>query len=293
MAKNNQVFDKNPNTVDAAPIVKWGYKYSSIVILVICCLVAFGIYSLDIIDKNEFPNYTVTEGVFAASYPGATAEQIEQEVVKPMEDYVFSFKEVKKSTTTSDATSGQVIIYVQLDENVKDTDQFWNKFRAGTTALKLKLPPGVLGTEVISNFGATSAILLTMSSNQKTYRELNNYMDELKDKLRGIESVGKMTVYGQQKEQIAVYIDAEKLSHYGIGERAIALTLASQGFATTGGELRTTDYTAPIAVNRALNSVKEVQDQIILSLPDGNTVTLGDVARVVKEYPKPPSFITN
>ena len=118
-------------------------------------------------------------------------------------------------------------------------------------------------------------------------------MDELKDKLRGIESVGKMTVYGQQKEQIAVYIDAEKLSHYGIGERAIALTLASQGFATTGGELRTTDYTAPIAVNRALNSVKEVQDQIILSLPDGNTVTLGDVARVVKEYPKPTSFITN
>ena len=293
MAKNNQVFDKNPNTVDAAPIVKWGYKYSSIVILVICCLVAFGIYSLDIIDKNEFPNYTVTEGVFAASYPGATAEQIEQEVVKPMEDYVFSFKEVKKSTTTSDATSGQVIIYVQLDENVKDTDQFWNKFRAGTAALKLKLPPGVLGTEVISDFGATSAILLTMSSNQKTYRELNNYMDELKDKLRGIESVGKMTVYGQQKEQIAVYIDAEKLSHYGIGERAIALTLASQGFATTGGELRTTDYTAPIAVNRALNSVKEVQDQIILSLPDGNTVTLGDVARVVKEYPKPTSFITN
>ena len=137
MANDNRASAKSQSPFKVAPIVSWGYKYSSIVILAVCCLVAFGIYSLDVIDKNEFPNYTVTEGVFAASYPGATAEQIEQEVVKPMEDYVFSFKEVNKIKTTSDATSGQVIIYVQLDDNVKDTDQFWNKFRAGTAGLKL------------------------------------------------------------------------------------------------------------------------------------------------------------
>jgi multidrug efflux pump subunit AcrB len=293
MANDNRAPAKSQSPFKVAPIVSWGYKYSSIVILAVCCLVAFGIYSLDVIDKNEFPNYTVTEGVFAASYPGATAEQIEQEVVKPMEDYVFSFKEVNKIKTTSDATSGQVIIYVQLDDNVKDTDQFWNKFRAGTAGLKLKLPPGVLGTEVISDFGATSAVLLTMSSDQKTYRELKSYMDGLQDRLRSIESVGKMTVYGQQMEQIAVYIDPEKLSNYGIGEKTIALALASQGFATTGGELRTPDYTAPIAVSRALNSVKEVSDQIVFTLPDGDVVTLGDVAHVVKEYPRPSSFVTN
>ena len=218
MENPNPAQNNNKSTFKVAPIVAWGYRYSSIVILVVCCLVAFGIYSLDVIDKNEFPNYTVTEGVFAAAYPGASAQQIEQEVVKPMEDYVFSFKEVKKSTTTSDATSGQVIIYVQLDENVTDTDQFWNKFRAGTAALKLKLPPGVLGTEVISDFGATSAVLLTMSSDQKTYRELKTYMDNLQDRLRSIESVGRMTVYGQQTEQIAVYLDPEKLAHYGISK---------------------------------------------------------------------------
>ena len=93
MANDNRASAKSQSPFKVAPIVSWGYKYSSIVILAVCCLVAFGIYSLDVIDKNEFPNYTVTEGVFAASYPGATAEQIEQEVVKPMEDYVFSFKE--------------------------------------------------------------------------------------------------------------------------------------------------------------------------------------------------------
>ena len=293
MENPNPAQNNNKSTFKVAPIVAWGYRYSSIVILVVCCLVAFGIYSLDVIDKNEFPNYTVTEGVFAAAYPGASAQQIEQEVVKPMEDYVFSFKEVKKSTTTSDATSGQVIIYVQLDENVTDTDQFWNKFRAGTAALKLKLPPGVLGTEVISDFGATSAEWLPRSSDQKTYRELKTYMDNLQDRLRSIESVGRMTVYGQQTEQIAVYLDPEKLAHYGIGEKSIAMSLASQGFATTGGELRTQRYTAPITVKRALNSVKEVEDQIVFSLPDGGIVTLGDVAKVVKEYPRPNSFVTN
>lgn len=276
-----------------APIVAWGYRYSSVVIMIVCCLVAFGVYSLAVIDKNEFPTYTVTEGVLAAVYPGATAEQIEQEVTKPLEEYVFSFKEVKKSDTKSDTKSGMVIVYVELDENVTDTEQFWNKFRAGLGEVKMKLPKGVLGMEVISDFGATSALLITMSSDDKTYRELGDYMDDLKDRLRDIESVGRMTVYGDRHEQIAVYVDPAKLSQYGIGEKTIALSLAAQGFSTTGGELRSDSYTSPIRVSRAFNSVKEVADQIVFSTPGGEAVRLGDIARVEKEYPTPTSFVTN
>ena len=82
-----------------------GMKYSKEVILLVCVLIAFGIYALKVMDKNEFPSFTIREGVVAAVYPGATVEQVEQEVLKPLEDYVFSFKEVNKEKTHSRVTA--------------------------------------------------------------------------------------------------------------------------------------------------------------------------------------------
>ena len=68
--------------------------YRQIVILLVTCLVALGVYGLVNINKNEFPDYTVREGIVAAVYPGATSEEVEQQVTKPLERYIFSYKEV-------------------------------------------------------------------------------------------------------------------------------------------------------------------------------------------------------
>ena len=72
-------------------------NYSSIVILVTCFLMAFGIYALSDINKNEFPDFTIRQGVVIAVYPGATVDEVEQQVTKPLEDYIFTYKEVKRA----------------------------------------------------------------------------------------------------------------------------------------------------------------------------------------------------
>ncbi len=276
-----------------AGIVVAGLKYRSIVLLLSVVLIGFGIFALIKMDKNEFPSFTIREGVVAAVYPGATPEQMEQEVLKPLEDYVFSFKEVNKKTTYSNCSDGMVMIFVELDDNVTDTTPFWNQFKLGMDAVKLKLPAGVLAVETISNFADTSALLITMQSEQKTYRELGQYMDNLRDRLRTIESVGTMDVYGTQGEQIAVTLDPEKLSHYALNEKTLGTILLAKGFQTTGGSLRSETYTQPIHVDRSINSVNDLQQMIILSLPDGSVVRLEDVATIKKEYAEPTSYITN
>lgn len=274
-----------------SPMVAWGYRYSGIVLLIVTVLVAFGIYALDKIDKNEFPSYTVREGLVVVAYPGATPEVLEDEVMKPLEDYVFGFKEVDKSASHTQATQGMVIMFVNLDDNVDDTEGFWNKLTSGTSTLKMSLPAGVLAVEVLSNFGNTSAVLMTMQSKDKTYRELGDYMDELVDRLRRIESVGDMSVTGKQKEQISVYLDPERLRHYGVNEETLAATLFTQGFATTAGSMKSERYTSPISVERPFNTVREVEQQIVLSAPDGTVVRLKDIARVVREYPEPKAIL--
>ncbi len=276
-----------------APIVRIGMKYHRVVILLTTVLIAFGIYALKMMNKNEFPNFTIREGVVVAVYPGASPEQIEQEVLKPLEDYIFSYKEVDKRKTHADCTDGMVMIFVELNSNMTDTKPFWNEFKLGMDNEKLKLPSGVLAVETISNFGETSSILLTMSSEEKTYREMGDYLDDLRNRLRRVESIGTMDVYGKQNEQISVTLDPAKLAHYALDEKTLAVTLLAKGFQTTGGAVKSETYSMPIYVERSVNSLLDIQNMTVMSLPDGSVVRLGDIATITKEYPDPTSYITN
>jgi len=276
-------------------MVEWAMHYRQIVIMITCCLVAFGVYGLSKMNKNEFPDFTVRQGVVVAVYPGASVQDVEEQVTKPLEQYIFSYKEVKKDKTKSYTRNGMAIVQIELNDDVSgaDKDNFWSKFKHGVTGFKAQLPAGVLAVQVQDDFGDTSALLITLESEQKTYRELNDIMDELKDRLRRIESVGRMTVSGMQREQISVCLDSEQLRHYGVSPQTIALQLGAKGFVTTGGTLKSGEYDSPIQVEPSLNLVGDVEQTVVYSDPRGNVVRLKDVATVKREYPKPSSYVTN
>ncbi len=274
-------------------MVEWAMHYHRIVMLVTCCLILLGIYGLDRMNKNEFPDFTVRQGLVVAAYPGASSDEVEEEVAKPLEDYIFSYKEVKKAKTFSRSRDGMCIVQVELNDDLNNKDEFWSKFKHGIGTFKAQLPKGVLAVMVMDDFGDTSALLVTMESNDKTYRELNDCMDRLKDRLRTVESVGRMTVTGMQKEQISVYLDNERLAHYGINDKTLAMNLFTKGFTTTAGRIKGNEYTSPVYVARSMNSLRDVQEMIVFADPTGNVVRLKDVARVVREYPEPDSYITN
>lgn len=276
-------------------IVEWAMHYRQIVIMVACCLVAFGVYGLADMNKNEFPDFTVRQGVVVAVYPGVSAQDVEEQLTKPLENYIFSYKEVKKEETKSYSRNGMAIIQIELNDDISgnDKDNFWSKFKLGINTFKAQLPSGVLALMVQDDFGDTSALLITMESKDKTYRELNDYMDDLKDRLRRIESIGRMNVTGMQKEQVSIYLDSDKMSHYGISANTIAAGLFAKGFVTTAGTQKSGSYDSPILVERSLNVVGDVENIIVYSDTRGNIVRLKDVAKVRREYPQPSSYVTN
>lgn len=279
--------------VEPNPLVEWGFKHSSIVILIVAVLVAVGVLGLDRLKKNEFPDFVVRQGLIVAVYPGATAEQMEREVVGKLEDFVFTYGEVCKEKTHTDITPGLAVCYVELNADISESEPLWNKIKHDVSNLKTSLPAGVLAVRVMSDFGKASSLLITLSSREKTYRELSGYVDALKDRLRTVESVGALKVSGEQQEQISVYYDSERLASYGIRERAIAMQLLQQSFLPTAGSLRDSDYTLPIGVATSLSSLKDVADQIVYSGPEGSLLRLSDLARVVREFPEPTSYVTN
>lgn len=262
-----------------------------IVYLIVLLLCIFGIYGLFQMNKQEFPEFTLREGIVAAVYPGATPEEMEQQVTKPLENFLFTYPDINKEKTYSYSQNGIVYIFVSLDKSISNKTESWSKIRHGLKDFKANLPAGVLAVVVNDDFGNTSSLLITIQSKDKTYKELHSYMDNLCDKLRTVPAVGNIKVFGEQKEEIDVYIDQEKMATYGINSEVVMANLFSQGFLTTGGSIKNEKESVPIHIENPIINEKEIGEQIIYSDPLGHIIRLKDVARIQRQYEDPTSYI--
>ena len=274
-------------------IIAWAMKYNKIVILIVSMLVVFGIIALKIMPKQEFPIFTIRQGVVVGVYPGATSSEVEQQLTKPLERYLFTFKEVKKSKTYSYSKDGIAYVFVELNDNVNNKDEVWSKIKHGLSLYKMQLPTGVMALFANDDFGDTSALLITMESDTKNHRQLQVYMENLEEKLRSVESVSNLRRYGVQKEQISIYIEKEKVASYGINILNLYQTLVTKGFITASGKVDNDDMVVPIHITRPYQSEINLEEQIVYSDIQGNYIRLKDVARVVREYPSAQSYTTN
>lgn len=279
--------NKNNNFIATA------MKYNKIVLLLISALIIFGVYALFKIPKQEFPAFTIRQGVVVAAYPGATSGEVEEQVTKPLENYLFTFKEVKKNKTYSQSRDGIVYVFVELNDDIQNKTEVWSKIKLGLNNFKSQLPSGVLALIANDDFGDTSALLIALESDTRTYREMRTYMEDLESRLRGIESVSNLRRYGDQNEQISIYVDKEKIASYGINIYNLYQTLLSKGFIGPAGKIDNRNLSIPIHIDRPFTSEYDLQEQIIYSDPTGNQIRLKDVGKIVREYPKANTYTLN
>ena len=265
-------------------------RHHGIVLAIFMVLMAFGIWSLPKLNKDEFPQFTLRQGVVVAIYPGATADEVEKQVTIPLEEYINSFEEVDKDLTYSTSEDGIVYVYVMLRMEINDNSSAWTRIRAGLPLLqKTALPTGVLQTLLVDDFGNTSSILIALESPQRSPRELEQYAKLICRHLRSIPEMGKLRIMGQQTEEIAVTIDAERLSAYGISENLLQTQLALQGLRTLGGF---TEGNHSLQVSIPYMTEYEIQEQIVWADPiSGAIIRLKDIATIERRYQKPNKYV--
>ncbi len=272
--------------------LRWPLEHYSITLLIIGIMFVMGIYGMYVMPKDEFPAATIRQGVVIAAYPGATSEEVEAQVARPLERYLFTFGEVNRKKTTTTSQNGMCIVLVRLNDDVNNKDEVWSKIKHGLSFFKQQLPMGVLALVANDDFGNTSALLIAIESNERSYRELQHYTDRLSDRLRRIPSVANVRVYGEQKEQISLYVDRQRLQAYGIGQQMLFSQLQAKSLTTLSGNISDNDQQIPIHVEPSQNNEEQIANQIIFSDPvSGKVVRVRDVARVVREYDTSNSYI--
>ncbi|HEX2968758.1 MAG TPA: efflux RND transporter permease subunit, partial [Bacteroidales bacterium] len=273
--------------------VESAMRNRQIVILAIFLLIVLGVFALVKMPRQEFPVVTIRQGLVIAAYPGATSQQVEEQLTPQVERFLYGYAEVNKKKTYSYSRDGLMIIFVELNDNVKNSDQVWSKLKDGLTLLKSQLPAGVLAIYADNDFGDTSALLISVEAENRSYRELEGYLYDLEDRLRQIDAVSKLRHYGLQKEQINVYLDKDRLGKYGITAPLLSASLFTHGLTAAGGSIDNGVFDAPVHVSSVYSTEEDLGRQIIYYDPNGNIVRLKDVATIVREYPDPDSYIMN
>ena len=277
--------DPQPPNLGGLGWLKWPLEHYSISLLIVGILFVLGVFGMYDMPKDEFPHATIRQGVVVAVYPGATSEEVEQQVARPLERYLFTYGEVNRVKTTTTSQNGMCIVMVKLNDDVNNKDEVWSKIKHGLNDFKMQLPSGVLAIVVNDDFGNTSALLIAIESSERSYRELKDYSDRLSDRLRRIPSVANVKLFGEQKEQISLYVDRQRLQAYGIGQQMLFQRLQAAGITTMSGSINDDDQQVPIHVEATENSEQEIANQIIFSDPvTGKVARVRDVARVVREY---------
>jgi multidrug efflux pump subunit AcrB/outer membrane protein TolC len=268
--------------------IKFWLRYPAVTLILTALIVIVGIHAFLKMQRTEDPTITIRTGIVAAVYPGATSEQVEKQVTKTIEKHIFKFSEVRKEKTYSTSRPGLVIINVELEDNVKNSDQFWAKLRHEMILVKnTELPDGVMGPVVNSDFGDTVAMLIAVHGKRYGYRELRDYADDIQDEMRTVRIVGKLVTYGTQSEEIWITSSLERIAQYFADPRQVANALKQRNVIESAGRFDTDESKIPMRTTGVFNTENEVRNVLVDVSKDGHPVYIKDFANVERRYEDP------
>src|SRR5512138_3089569 len=259
-------------------IIASAMRNRNIVLIITAVLMIVGIVALVKMPRNEYPQFTIRQGVIVGIYPGATSEEVEAQLTRVVENYIFGYQEVDKAKTYSYSKEGMMYIFVELTGKVKNADQFWSKMKHGLNELKMTLPTGVIALIANADFGDTSALLITLSSETRSYKELEEQLRKLEAECRKIPTASKIKHYGLQKEKIYVNVRPEMLNEYNIKTLSLLGSYQLNGMVNYAGVLKDGDYDLAVHLPPSFDSERDLAEQIVYSDPAGNVVRLKDIA---------------
>lgn len=266
-------------------LAEWAIKHKQIVYFFIIAIITGGLWSYFHLGRSEDPDFTIRQAVVTAAWPGASAQQITQQVTDPLEkklqdtkglDYIKSF--------THD---GKTVIYVNLKDSVpkEEIQTRWHEIRNLVNDEWGSLPSGVMGPYINDRFDDVYGSIYAITGDGFSYEEKRKYAENIRRRLTGVEDVQKVELLGVQKQEIYVEMDQNKLASFGMRPSDVFAMLQQQGAMMPAGMIHTDSRNVAVRVEGLLDTVESLKE---LPIHVGErSFHLGDVATVTQMYADP------
>ena len=271
-------------------ITKWAMNNKNTVLIFALIIILGGISSYFKLGKLKNPTFTIQTALVITEFPGASPREVERLVTDPLEKAVQTMGQLKHVRSKSEA--GRSTIYVDIkDSNPPSAmPKIWTNLRERIRDARAHLPPGAGRPDVIDHFGRSYGILLALTGDGYSMRELREYANYMKKRLKKCEDAQGVTIFGIQDERIVLEVSREKLAGLDLDLASVQQAVSAQNFMADYGHLNAGDNRIRISPSGDFKSVADIQN-IVLGGAEGNFLRLGDIAEVRREYVDPPQVL--
>jgi multidrug efflux pump subunit AcrB len=269
-------------------LTEWALSHRAVVLFLILVIGIGGVLGFKKLGQLEDPNFSVPSMTALVIWPGATSQQIQDEVLNRMEKKFEQLDHFEKVVTYARQGYGGMTITVKGGTSHEDQREAWYQARKKFSDIKLDLPEGVVGPIFNDEYGDVTGLLYAVKGDGVSQWELSDVAEDIKRRLLKVPMVKKVDVYGKQAKKVYVEFSNERLAALGITPLQIAESLHNQNSVLASGQIDTNGDRVMVRVSGQFNSLDDIRNVPIAA--GGRMIKLGDFTTITRGYEDPPTY---
>lgn len=265
-------------------LTNYAIKNKVISWLVVVILLVGGVLSFRGLGQLEFPAFPIPQAMVNTTYPGASAMQVEEEVTLPLERAISQLEYVRDVESFTSAGLSQIAVILKETIQAEQQPQVWDELRRKVNDIQPRMPPGVNPSQVIDDFSDVYGILYNITSDEYTYRELQNYGEYLQRELLSIQGVKKVNLAGLVSEHIVIEIAQQDLNTLNLDPAWLSRLIQNQNMVSNGGDLLLDGQSIRIHSSGEFNEIEALKSFKFSPPGSNDLIQLGDIAEVSRQF---------
>lgn len=250
-----------------------------------------GTISYTNLGQLEDPEFVLKQAIIITQYPGASPQQVEEEVTYPLENEIQKLAYVDNIKSITSNGISQIIVEMKSTYRKQELRQIWDELRRKVNDFSPNLPAGTSSPIVKDDFGDVFGVLFAVTGKGFAYDEINDYVDFIRRELVLLDGIGKVTVEGKQQEQVIIEISNNKMISLGLSTEYLYQVLAQQNVVSNAGSVRVGNENIRFHPTGEFTSVQELGDLIVSPSGQSKRIKLSDIAKIYRDFVEIPSHI--
>ena len=264
----------------------WALNHQTLVLYLMLVLTIAGLFTYTKLGQSEDPPFTFKVMLVHATWPGASAQEVEQQVTDKLEKKIQEVPHLDYSTSFS--RPGESMIFIVAKDNTlsKDIPEVWYQVRKKVADIRHTLPQNIESLTFNDEFSDVYGSMYALTGDGFDYAALKKQAELIRTELLKVDDVAKVEFFGEQKQRIFIEISNAKLVTIGINTNMLIGILQAQNTVVRGGTFDSADERIRIEVSGRYNKLDDLRELRLRA--NNQDFRLGDVARIYRGYEDPP-----
>jgi len=276
-----------PNPKPGFNLSRWALEHVALTRYLMLVLMLLGFAAYFQLGQDEDPPFAFRVMVVRVLWPGATAQQMAEQVTDKIERTLQEVPGADKIRSYSKPGESQIVFQLKDSTRAADVPNAWYSVRKRVADMSSTLPSGVRGPFFNDDFGDVYGVIYALEADGFSNAELKTFADDVRQQLLRVADVNKVELFGTQDEKVFVEVSQKRLSQLGLDMNQVLAQLSQQNAIEGAGVVQTPLDTVQIRVAGQFRSLEQLQDMPIRG-GSGNLIRLSDIAQVTRAYVDPP-----